>query len=291
MIPHREENLRGLVISLVTNPVFALKTLFTPEGKTFYYCALLVPLMALPLISGRKLVMVTYGLIFIGLANLKFHFSLHFQYSTVLLPILILAVPDGAKRLSESRVAAAWQLNPRRLLRASMIAALVASLLTSYKLGVIWENDSFRGGWQRLDRNPSAARQKRFETLQELNAAIPAEASVCATNHLTPHVSNRAVAKAWPHCKGMEYLVVQLKELNKRDRKKLKDLEKRRVWNREKAGDGLVLLSRGDSPEPPKPKPKSKAKPKRKDKPLKVVPKKAAPKRSAPAQPAPASQP
>ena len=46
-----------------------------------------------PAMRGR--VMALYGLLFLGLATRKYVFDLHFQYSSVLFPVLWAAVPDG----------------------------------------------------------------------------------------------------------------------------------------------------------------------------------------------------
>lgn len=242
MIPYPEENLKGLVISFFSNPVFVLKTLFSPEMKLFYYLALLGPLLFLPLFAGRKLILTLYGLIFIGLADLKYHYSLHFQYSAILFPVLFVALPDSIYRIRQSSWLSFLQLKQSSLTTSLVFTCLFASLLTSYKFGVLWPNTSFRAGWNRLDRNPNEERIQRYQFLREMIAEIPVEASVCATNSIAPHISNRSYATTWPRFEAAQFLLLRTDEMKPLQKRKLMaEIEKGKI-HRISQGFGLELF-------------------------------------------------
>ncbi len=230
MIPHKDENLKGLALSLLTNPVFALKTLFTPEAKVFYYAAVLVPLLGFPLAARTKLVPAVYGVIFIGLADLKFHFSLYFQYSTVLVPALFAATPEGIARVASSSAARAWGLAPRRLAWASLIGMVVASGLASWKLGVMGDNAAFTGGFQPIVREPGEREVTQYWKLLSLVESIPSDGRVCATDRLTPHISNRKTATAFPRCGDANYLLTWDAELPAKEKQRLASEVTKGTW-------------------------------------------------------------
>jgi uncharacterized membrane protein len=243
MIPHESEGLRGLVISLVTNPGFALKILLL-QKKVFFFLALLGPLLFLPLLAGRKVVMMVYGAIFLGLASRHHVYSLHFQYSSVLFPILLASLPDGIARASESRVTRALGVHPRRLAWTLAWTVLVATALTSVKFGAFVPNDSFRAGWNSIVRNPKQDAIDRYALVRELVAQIPPDAPVSSTSGLGPHVSNRRDVHKWPSHRDADYLFLHTSKFDKKDRRRLDRLVRRGEYRRVGGGLGVELFER-----------------------------------------------
>lgn len=266
MIPHESEGLKGLVISLVTNPGFALKILLL-EKKVFFFLALLGPLLFLPLIAGRKVVMMVYGAIFLGLASRHHVYSLHFQYSSVLFPVLLASLPDALARASESRVTRALGLHPRRLAWTLAWACLLATALTSLKFGAFVPNDSFKAGWNSIVRNPKQDALDRYDTVRELVAQIPPDATVSSTSGLGPHVSNRRDVYKWPSYREAEYLLLHTSKFDKKDKRRLDRLVRRGEFVRVDGGQGVELFEWVpederqplDPPERKRPKAKGKA--------------------------------
>jgi uncharacterized membrane protein len=259
MIPHPEEGLRGLVITFFTNPGFVLKVLFM-EAKIFFFLALLVPLLFLPAVAGPKRVVMLYGLVFLGLASRKHVFSLHFQYSSVLFPVLLMSMPDAIDRASRSRVALAFGLRQRRVVWTLAWTALVATLLTSFKFGGMIPNDHFYAGWNRLSRVPGQDKIDRYAFVREVVASIPPDASVCSTSALGPHVSARKNLSKWPSIRDADYLFLQSEGFKKADERRLERLVRRGAYRKVQAGHGIELyekvekVEKGDKDEEAEPK-------------------------------------
>ncbi len=241
MIPHESEGLKGLVISLVTNPGFALKVLLM-EKKVFFLLALLGPLLFLPLIAGRKVVMMIYGAVFLGLASRHHVYSLHFQYSSVLFPVLLASLPDAVARASESRVTRALGLRPRRVAWTLMWACLLATALTGMKYGAFVPNDSFKAGWNSIVRNPKQDALDRYDKVRELVALIPPDAPVSSTSGLGPHVSNRQDVYKWPSYREADYLLLHSSKFDKKDKRRLERLVRRGEFARVDGGLGIELF-------------------------------------------------
>jgi uncharacterized membrane protein len=249
MIPHPEEGLRGLVISFFTNPGFVLKVLFM-EQKVFFFLALLMPLLFLPVVAGPKRIVMLYGLVFLGLASRKHVFSLHFQYSSVLFPVLIMSLPDAIDRASRSRVAVAYGLRQRRLVWTLAWTALVSTLLVSFKFGGMIPNDHFYAGWNRLVRIPGPDKIERYRFVREVVESIPPDASVCSTSALGPHISNRKHVSKWPSIRDADYLFLQAEGFKKADKRRLERLVRRGTYRKVRAEHGIELYERVDKVEP-----------------------------------------
>jgi len=241
MIPHEDEGLKGLVISLVTNPGFALKILLI-EKKVFFFLALLGPLLFLPLIAGRKVVMMVYGAIFLGLASRHHVYSLHFQYSSVLFPVLLASMPDAIARASESRVTRALGLVPRRTAWTLAWTVFLATALLGVKFGAIVPNDSFKAGWNSIIRNPKQEHADRYATVRELVEQIPPDAAVSSTSGLGPHVSNRQEVSKWPSYRDADYMLLHTSKFDKKDKRRLERLVRRNEYVRVDGGMGVELF-------------------------------------------------
>lgn len=243
MIPHEDEGLRGLIITLLTNPAFVLKVLVF-EDKVFFFLALLLPLLFLPVISGKKSVIMVYGLIFLGLASRKHVFSLHFQYSAVFFPVLLASMPDAIDRAAGGRIARALALSRERLRWTLLWASFVATVLTSYKYGVFWGNDHFKAGWNRLVRNPKEDRVERYESVREMVARIGPDASVSSSSGLGPHVSNRRHVYKWPVSKEADFLLLATENFDDKDVRRLERMLKKGEFRLVMEADGLELFER-----------------------------------------------
>jgi uncharacterized membrane protein len=243
MIPHEDEGLKGLVISLVTNPAFVLKVLVF-EDKIFFFLALLLPLLFLPIISGKKSVIMVYGMIFIGLASRKHMFSLHFQYSAVFFPVLLASMPDAIDRAATGRIARALTLSRNRLRWTLVWTSFVATLLTSYKFGVFWGNDHFKAGWNRLVRNPKEDRQKKYDAVREMVERIGPDASVSSSSGLGPHVSNRRDVYKWPVAKDADFLLLGTANFDDKDVRRLERMLKKGEFRFVMEGEGIELFER-----------------------------------------------
>lgn len=245
MIPHKGEGSRGLAISALTNPLFALQVAFKEEKLLFFF-HLLAPLLALPFAAGRKLILSVYGLLFIGLASRNHVFSLHFQYSSLLFPMLFAAVPDGLRRVTDSPRARALGLERGPLAWTLLLGMLTSSLVISAKFGVIIPNHSFQAGWNRLVRIPTAKMREHYEWMKEVVAIIGPDAAVSMSHWVGPHLSNRRRAYHWPTVNDADYIVIDDNSVKKDDERRLKRLVEKKQYRVVEKRFDITLYARVD---------------------------------------------
>lgn len=235
MIPHRDEGLKGFAITAITSPTFALNVLLR-EGRVFFGLVLFLPLLFMPLLAPRKRFMMLYGLAFLGLATRKYVYDLHFQYSSVLFPVLLAATPDGVVRFTKSKIHDAFNLDRSRITATVMATMAFAMVLTTAKYGAMVPNRHFRAGWNTPKRTLDT---DRYEALVELLEQIPDDVPVCATSSLGPHISAREFAYKWPACKDAEFALLRSGTFKKKK-------SKRRLERLLRQGRLVELDSRAD---------------------------------------------
>jgi uncharacterized membrane protein len=180
-----QQGFRGVLTTLFTNPLFVFRHIFFNADKLRYLISMLLPLLFLPLLAGRSLVLVLPGLAILLLSDGGPHFSLGFQYSAHILPQLYFLTIDGVVNLRR-------YLNRRRTHRflkkvgpraAPVLAVglLFAGLLMNYELGLVLSK-RFPGFLRPTDR------ERRVYTLF---SQIPPSASVATLSRLYPHLSGR----------------------------------------------------------------------------------------------------
>jgi uncharacterized membrane protein len=218
LIPNHN-GIGGMLISLLTNPVFVVKTIVA-EAKLVYLITLFLPVLFLPFVAKPGRVMLGYGLFFCTLATRGAVFSPHFQYSSVLIPILFSLTPEALRQIEDGRVADAIGLDGRRLARALVPAAFAASVLVSWKFGGILDNQAFKGGFVRVARSMSDKDKETFAWIRENAAKIPATASVGVTNRVGAQVSNRKTAYFYPEHQDVDWLFIDEAEIKGADLEK-----------------------------------------------------------------------
>lgn len=240
MIPHQDEGVAGFVVSLTTNPTYAMQVV-THDDRVFFFLLLFQPLLFLPLLAGKKRFMLIYGFLFLGLATRRYVYNLHFQYSAVMFPVLLASTPGGALAVARSGLPRLIGLDRRRVPHVLMTAVLISTALVSVKYGAMVPNDHFRAGWNRLSRKLDS---ERYEYLQELVAQIPGDAVVCATSSLGPHVSARDTSRKWPACKESTYALLMTGNFKKKDKNRLKRQLRQGRLTLIEEGHGISLYER-----------------------------------------------
>lgn len=221
LIHNKESGVLALIVSSFADPAAALAVLTKPE-KLLYFLKVFGPLLGIPLLAGRKVWLYAYGFAFIGLASRKYVFSLHFQYSTFLLPFIYLGFADGLRRLSALPAWPALEIDRFVLRRGLMATCVVATLGVSAKYGALMKNDAFRGGWNILHREFTDRDKERMSDFKEFEKHIPDDAAVCAPTTVAPHLSNRAKAYRYPHCGSANYFLLESNPRRKEDKDSLK---------------------------------------------------------------------
>ena len=215
LIPNKN-GVAGIVVSVVTNPLFVIKTMVA-EAKIVYLLTLFLPLAFLPFLAKTSRIMLGYGLLFTLLATRTAVFSPAFQYSATLIPFAFALTPIALRQMEDGALPAQLGLDGRRLANAFLGAALASSLLVSWKFGGFLENQSFRGGFSRVARGLTPAEKITYAWIDETVALIPVGASVGTTNKLGCHVSNRKDAVFYPGHGPVDYVFLDETEIKGAD--------------------------------------------------------------------------
>lgn len=258
LIPNRN-GLGGFITSLLTNPVFALRTALE-EPKIIFLLQLFLPLCFLPLLAKPGRWMFGFGFIFCLLASRTAVYSIHFQYSATIIPVAFALTPIALRRIEDSSRIASLGLDGRRLARALLAAAAVSSVLISWKFGGIVENATFRGGFARVTRSLTPAQRETYAWVREQVEKIPPGAIVGATPKMGPHISNRKEAYFYPGDRfaSLQYAFIDEAELKGKDLEKHKAAMKRGEFTELARLKKMVLLKRAlphvRTPKAPPPK-------------------------------------
>lgn len=184
LVPRGESGFGPVIRTVLSNPVYTLKTMLEVEKLT-YVLRLMGPVLFLPWRNSRTWVLLLPAAIFTLLTTgYKPTIQTYFQYTSNWTPYLFFgaAVTMASWRvLHDGRV---------RILAALSAMAVVATAM-SYHHGAIFQHNTFRGGFRQVQFVMTDADRQNLRDLYELIALIPKEASVAATETEAPHVSNR----------------------------------------------------------------------------------------------------
>jgi uncharacterized membrane protein len=209
LIPKGKGGVRAMLSSLVSNPVFTLRSMVS-EDKLLYLARCFGPLLVLPFFARPGRVLLVYGLAFCLLGTKPALYSLHFQYVTLHTPFAFALVPLVLAEPAQSPALKRFADSGVQFARAGVLGCAMMSALVSWKYGALIENDSFVAGYYKLIRTFDEEAAARYEWLRQARDKIPADASVAATDHLVPHVSGRAIVKKYPDAdaRGLDYLLI-----------------------------------------------------------------------------------
>ncbi|MFT3769097.1 MAG: DUF2079 domain-containing protein [Minicystis sp.] len=216
LIP-QHDGARGIVTSILTNPVFVIQWMLS-EPKVLFLLSLFVPLAFLPFFARPGRVMLAWGLLFSLLASRPALHAIHFHYPSIITPVAFALVPAALRRIEDSARLGASGLDGRRVARALLAAALVASALASWKLGGFVANESFRAGYLPVARSLNDEERATYAWLRAAVDRIPPDARVAVTNRMGPHASNRAAVFMIPTAAEVDWLLVDDAELHDADR-------------------------------------------------------------------------
>ena len=195
--------------TFVTNPAYVLGHVLSRE-KVMAMIAFVLPLGFLPLLAGRRLLLIAYGVAFMFLAT---HNSLYFpmfHYSSVLYPMLFAALPAGmlrAQALLEARGDAPDLA--RRRVHGWLITCATLGTLT---MGAVLPNAPFKLHTP-IPRSLRPAAAEQIAWLRRAVTQIPPDATVSGTNRTTPHVSNRVGTRLVQQQIETDYLLIHDEDL------------------------------------------------------------------------------
>lgn len=191
-LPERQ-NFVGVALTLLTNPWYAFKLVFFNADKWIFLLQILVPVLFLPLFSGRRLVLLIPGLAIILLSGNDAQYSIGYQYSAHIIPAVFFLSICGLERLGLRWTKMAPRIAPWAL--------LLAALLMNYEYGLVFSK-RFPGFFELSQRE---------RTAYSLFQLVPPDASVATISRLYPHLSSRREIYLLEHRRSQtEFILIDL---------------------------------------------------------------------------------
>lgn len=245
LIPYSREGARGLLLSLIVNPLFVLQHV-TTEPKLRFFFQLFMPLLFLPFFVRRGKIAMVYGFVFLFLSSREAVHSIAFQYTTVLTPFALVLAVLALAELRRWSLWKRWGVDAARLNSGLLVGMVVATATLSFKFGAIFPSNSFRAGFVRLQRNLSPAQLEAYEWVRESARRIPQEAAVSASSRLSPHVANREKSYLFPNrYEESDYLLVHRSDVARGNGKKRYDeMVRSRKFEKVSTHEGMELWKR-----------------------------------------------
>jgi hypothetical protein len=131
--------------------------------------------------------MLAYGAALTLLASRVYLYSIHFQYTSLLIPFLFALAIAALGRLRSEEFTFLRTSGPR-LARALPFGMLVATLLCSWKFGGLIENSSFQGGFRPLIREAAPENRAAAAWLKKVALSLPRGARVAGNSRLITHL-------------------------------------------------------------------------------------------------------
>ena len=144
--------------------------LYDFDGKTLYLISFLAPLAFLPLMAPEYLIMALPWISLSFMSPYTLYHVIFYQYNGFVIPFAIMALPKAIKRLNLHE---AWKIFPLLL-----AATLVCWLYLPISAGSPWNYQV-------------PVVDQRTQSIHEMLALIPPDASILTQNDFFPHVSNR----------------------------------------------------------------------------------------------------
>lgn len=173
-----------VVQTILINPPYLLKTLLTEE-KLVYFLHMLGPLALLPMRRFALLILAIPGFAFSLLTTgYPPTLSIAFQYTCHSIPYIFAASVLMLRVLTRAEGGTI-----RR--RAALGALVLAATSHSYVFGAVLQHETFVGGFGKIEFTMTDAERQRYRQVLAMDAKIPREASVAASENLVAHVAAR----------------------------------------------------------------------------------------------------
>lgn len=201
-----------LLLGLVLHPLRALEHVLGAP-RLAYMALMFGPLLFLPFVARRGRYLLAYGLAATLLASRGAMHSVHFQYTTFIYPFAFALVPFAVARLAP---------NPeiprdRQRRMVLVVGILIACSIAGMRFGALAPNPSFQSGYSQFKPWPADDLKVQYADLVRLRDKIPPDASVMASRHTGPHVSNRWEIESFPSGWGADWLLLRQADLRRKD--------------------------------------------------------------------------
>jgi len=179
----KSAGLGEILKTIITNPMFILKTILT-QDRILYFCQLFGPLLFIPLIRKKNYILFIYGAAVTLLGWQALH-EIYFQYVWLIIPFLFIGL--------------IYVLNDLQMKNVNIYPLLITILFTSFvyswQYGAVLNKKYFRGGFHEINFVFSPENKKRLDSLNDFIARIPTDASVCASEFLASHMGDHPNVK------------------------------------------------------------------------------------------------
>ncbi len=242
LVPEGGHEFRGVLTTLITNPVFAFG--FVPTvPKIVHLLQVMLPVALLPLRRPIGYLFCLPGLVF-NLLSTDFgpSIALSFQYTAFWTPYVFVAT---VFILGDDFADASRAAHRRRV--ALLCALALGAWGVSYQHGGILQQHTLGSGFRpHFVFHPTAEMREDRELRDAMIATIPRDASAGGTEPVVPHLSNRKYAFTLrAGIFDAEYLLLKRRALSDIERRTVGRLLTRGEVGLEAMNRGYVLLRRG----------------------------------------------
>lgn len=237
-----QQNFGGVAKTLLTNPLYTVKTMLTAD-KLRYLLQILTPLAFLPLRRSYLLFSLVPGT-FATLLTTDYAptTDIAWQYAAIftayLFPAAALALAAIANR--PGGVAAR---------RAAVAALITGTIVCTYQWGAIPPRTDFRSAYGVMSFDPPTAQHRQWrQSIRELVALVPPKAILAVTDLELPHASNRI--ECWNLSVGFEgtdYILYTTDHPAPAERQQF-EAALRAGYTQAGVRPGLILLKRPGAP-------------------------------------------
>lgn len=179
--------LAAVATTLVTNPLYTAIYIFGDARKIEFLCLLLLPVLFLPLVAGRSLILAVPAFAVALLASTEENFRIGTQYPAIMVPFVSFLAIAGMQKMDLRR------LRPRALAAAILVASLGMNAEYGWLCGRLFIGFPQPTPHQRV--------------VEGFFTEIPKAASVSTLSDLVPHLSNRETIYLFPTTEHADYIL------------------------------------------------------------------------------------
>jgi uncharacterized membrane protein len=225
----------SVVRTLLSNPTYVVSTLLTADKLT-YALHMTAALAFLPLRRPMLWLLFLPGALFTVLTT---EYSpttqIGFQYTAHWIPYLFLAAVLSLTDLGSNAAGfsfagdatpalARFDQHGRVRFIAGIATLMVCAVCHSYAFGAVLQREKIVGGFREVRFQMTPAERARYQALRQLADRIPRDASVAATEYMSPHVSTRMESYVPRQPLGKpDYILLSNREVHGDPRNRLAD--------------------------------------------------------------------
>lgn len=174
-----------LVKSILINPVYAMKIMFT-DLKIVYFFQMMLPFFFLPLLRPRYWFFFLYGFLITMLTSMDYMCKIAFQYPLYWILGVIVATIFVTADIKNKQTEFLAKLN----YKAVVTTVVFLSFILSYQYGLILNRAKFTSGWTVIEFDYTDTNKAKYKYFHEMiDRLIPQKAVVSADEFYYPHVS------------------------------------------------------------------------------------------------------